>query len=154
MLLARAFFFERVDVRVDLRRIFFTGVFGRDIHGVFGLHVHQQQWFFECRTDLLGVEDMEQHQIVAVESQRRHGVDDDFRLFVEIGDHHHDAAPPVELLEMNERLREIGAGAEFGFFYRVRDAHELALARGGLDVVAHVVVEDDYAGGIALLIGQ
>ena len=29
--------------------------------------------------------------------------------------------------------------------------HELALARGGRHVVAHVVVEDDQAGGVALL---
>ena len=33
-------------------------------------------------------------------------------------------------------------------------AHELALARGRLNIVAHVVIEDDHAGRVALLVGQ
>ena len=39
-------------------------------------------------------------------------------------------------------------------FDGVGHAHELALAGGGLDVVAHIVVEDDHAGGVALLVGE
>jgi hypothetical protein len=36
----------------------------------------------------------------------------------------------------------------------VRDTHELALPRGGLDVVANLVIEDDHAGRVALLVGE
>ena len=39
-------------------------------------------------------------------------------------------------------------------FNGVRHAHELALPRGGLNVVAHLVIENDHAGGVALQIGQ
>ena len=97
---------------------------------------------------------MKQDQIVAAIAQRLHGFDDDFGLLVEIRDHHHDAAPPQELLKMDERLGEIGMRAGLRLLDGVRHAHELALARGGLDVVAHFVVEDDHAGGVALLIGE
>ncbi len=59
-----------------------------------------------------------------------------------------------EMLKMDEGFGEIGARAELGFFYGVRHAHELALPRGGLDVVRHVVVENDDAGRVALLVGE
>ena len=55
---------------------------------------------------------------------------------------------------MNEGFGEIGARAELGFFYGVRHAHELALPGGRLDVVRHVVGENDDARRVALLVGE
>ena len=77
-----------------------------------------------------------------------------FGLLVEIRDHDHDAAAPQELLKMDERLGEIGARAGLRLLDGVQHAHELALPRGGRDVIAHIVVEDDQAGGVALQVRQ
>ena len=51
-----------------------------------------------------------------------------------------------------QRLGEIGARARLGLFEAAQQAVQLALARGGADVVAHLVVEDDQAGGVALVL--
>ena len=59
-----------------------------------------------------------------------------------------------ELLKVEEGFGEVGARAAFGMFDGVEEAHQLALAGGGRDVVFNLVVEDDEAGGVALLRGE
>ena len=46
----------------------------------------------EFGLDFLRIEDVKQHDFVAVEAQRLDGADDRLRRFVEIGDDHHEAA--------------------------------------------------------------
>ena len=103
---------ERGDVRVDLGAVFFLGVFGRNFDGVFGFHVDQQHGSFSFGRISCGSRTWNRIRSLPRIAQRLDGVDHDFGLFVEIGDHHHDAAPPQELLKMDERLGEIGARAE------------------------------------------
>ncbi len=55
---------------------------------------------------------------------------------------------------MREGLGEIGSGAGLGLLDGVQQAEQLALAGRRRDVVHHVFVEDDQAGGIALLVRQ
>ena len=59
--------------------------------------------------DLLGIEDVKQDHFVAAIAQRLDGFDDVLRLLIEIREHDHDAAAVQEILEMDERLDEIGA---------------------------------------------
>ena len=75
-------------------------------------------------------------------------------VLVEIRKHHHQPAPPQEILEVGERLGEIGMRAGLGLFDGVQQAEELALPRGRRHVVLDVLVEDDQPGGIALFTGQ
>ncbi len=53
-----------------------------------------------------------------------------------------------------QRLAEVGAGARLGELEAAQEAVELALARRRADVVAHFVVEDDQAGGVALILDR
>src|SRR5262249_16474158 len=97
---------------------------------------------------------MKQDQIVTAKAQWCDGVDHRFRLLVEIRQHHDNSAPPQELLEMNERLREIRMSPELCFLYRMSNAHELALASRGRHIVSHLVVEHNHARRVALLVRE
>ncbi len=55
---------------------------------------------------------------------------------------------------MNEGSSEISACAERSFLHCVGDAHELPLSGRGVDIIPHVVVENNHASGVALLVGQ
>ena len=103
--------------------------------------------------DLLGIEDVETAPLRCRGSAAARCVRTicSGRL-VEIGNEHDDAAAPQKLLEMVERLGEIGARARLGLFEAAQQPDELALPRGGPDVVAHLIVEDDQAGGVALVL--
>ncbi len=70
----------------------------------------------------------------------------------EIGHDQHDAAALQELLEVAHGLGEIGAGARFGLFQTGHQTMQLALTRGGADIVADLVVEGNQPGGIALAV--
>ena len=97
---------------------------------------------------------MKQDHLVAAIAQRLDGADDLVRIGVEIGNHHHDAAPVQEILEVDKWLGEIRARARLGLFDGVQQAEELALAGGRRDVVGHVLVEDDQARRVALHVGH
>jgi hypothetical protein len=59
-----------------------------------------------------------------------------------------------ELLEVHKGLGEIGVRADFRFLDSVQEAEKLSLACGRGDVVFDVFVEDNEAGGVALLRGH
>ena len=67
-----------------------------------------------------------------------------------VGDDEDDAAALEELLEVACGLRKIGAGAGFGLLQAGEESMGLALAGGGADVVANLMVEGDEVGGVAL----
>src|ERR1700722_17640098 len=94
---------------------------------------------------------MEEDDFVAVVPKWLDDAGDGGRVAIEIGKDDYDAAPVEILLEVAEGLGEIGAGATFSEVNGVEEAHQLALAGGGGDVVFHFVVEDDKSGGVALL---
>ncbi len=95
---------------------------------------------------------MEQDHFVAVEAQRLDGADNAFGRLPEVGDDQHHAAALQELLEVAHGLGEIGAGACFGLFQTGQQTMQLALAGGGADIVADLVVEGNQPGGIALAV--
>ena len=104
--------------------------------------------------DFLGIEHVKQHDFVAVEAQRLDGPHDVFRRIVKIGNEHDDAAAPQELLKMFERLGEIGARVRLGLFQAAEQPMQLSLPRGGPDVGANFIVEDDQARGVALILNR
>ena len=101
-----------------------------------------------------GIEHVEQNDFVAVEAQRLDGADDVFGRIVEIGNEHDHAAAAQELLKMMERFGEIGARARLGMLEARQQAMKLSLARRGPDVGADFVVENDQAGGVALVVDR
>ncbi len=107
---------------------------------------------FKLGTHILGVEDVEQDHLVAVEAQRLDGADDALGRLPEVGDDQHHAAALQELLEVAHGLGEIGAGARFGLFQTGQQTMQLALPRRGADIVADLVVEGNQPGGIALAV--
>ena len=75
-----------------------------------------------------------------------------FGILVKIGDHDGDAAAVEKFLKMMQRLGEIGARVGLGAFEGGEEATKLARPRGGPDDVAHLFIEDDEPGGIALVV--
>ena len=121
------------QVRLHLSAILLLGVIGRDLEMLVGLHVHQDGRPVQRRTHILGVEDVEQHHLVAAVTQRLDGADNALGRFPEIGDDQHDAAALEELLEVAHGLGEIGAGARLGLFQAGQQTMQLALPRGRPD---------------------
>ena len=112
--------------------------------------IEEQHGVAELRLDLLRIEHMKQDHFIAAIAQRLDGLDDDVRVLVEIRHHHHDAAPVQEILEVDERLGEIGVRPDLGLLDGVQQAEKLPLPRGRRDVILHVLIEDDQPGGVAL----
>ena len=134
--------------------ILLLGVIGGDLELLLGLEVDQDGRTVQLGTHVLRIEDVEQDHFVAVVAQRLDGADNAFGRLPEIGNDQHDAAALQELLEVAHGLGEIGAGAGFGLLQAGQQAMQLALAGGGADIVADLVVEGDQAGGIALVRGS
>ena len=78
--------------------------------------IDQRGGLAEFGPHFLRIEDVKQNHFVAVEAQRFDGADDVLGRFVKIGNEHDDPAAAQELLEMVERLGEIGAGVRLGMF--------------------------------------
>src|SRR5437870_4646534 len=97
---------------------------------------------------------MEQNDLVAVKAQWLDGPNDMFGRFVEVGNDHDEAAPPEEFLKMAHRLAEVRTRARLCELEASEQPRELSLTRRRPDVVAHLVVEDNQAGGIALAVDR
>src|SRR5579859_7414918 len=83
---------QPVDVAIDLGSIRRLGVFGNDFDLLLGLEVDKDGGTFQYRTDLLGVEDVEEHDLVSAKAKRFNGAHNGLRVFVKIGDDNGDAA--------------------------------------------------------------
>ena len=128
-------------------------IFGNHFDLLIGFEIDEDRRALHDRPDLLRIENMKQNHFVAVKAQRRDGVDNGFRILVEIGDHDRDAAPMEEILKMLERLGKIGARARLGLFEAGKQARELSGPRGRANVFADLVVENDQPGRVALIAG-
>src|SRR5207248_11765010 len=102
--------------------------------------------------NFLGIEDVKEDNLVAVEAQRLDGANDAFWRLVEIGNDHHQAAPAEKLLKVAHRLAEVGARARLGELESAQEPGELPLARRRPDVVAHLVVEAVETRSVALIV--
>ncbi len=60
----------------------------------------------KLRLNLLGIEHVEEHDFIAVETQRLDGAHDRLGRFEEIGNDQHEAAAPEKFLEVMQRLGE------------------------------------------------
>ncbi len=129
-------------------------VFGSDFEAFLRFKIDENGGLVQVELKFLRVEHMEKHHFVSVEPQRFDGAHDFFGRFVEIGNHHHQAAAAQEFLKMEERLGEIGARARFGELQASQKPLQLPLARGRADVIADFVVENDQAGGVALILDR
>ena len=92
------------------------------------------------------------HHLIAVVAQRLNGAHDARRVLIEIGEHDHNAAPMQKILEVQQRLVKVCAGMRLRLLQPGQQPVQLALPRGGPDVVAHLIVKDDEAGRIPLIV--
>ena len=129
-------------------------VIGGHLHPFAGLEIDQQRRLAERRLHLLRIEHVEEHDLVAVKTQRLDGPHDVLGVAEEVGDDHDHAAAPQELPQVIDRLREVGAGARLGELEAAQEPRELSLPHRRPDVVAHVVVEHHEAGRIALAVNR
>ncbi len=119
--------------------------------------VLQQHRIAELRREFIRIENVEQHHFVAAIAQRLDHLDDLLRLFVKIRHHDHDAAPLQKLLKMMNGLEKSVREPPSAFSMACRMRISWPCRVDGRDVVGHVLIEDDQAGGVALLrrqIGQ
>jgi hypothetical protein len=117
--------------------VFVARVIGRNFHGGSSSMSSSSTGSRNFGAISFGSSTWKQHHFIAAEAQRLDGLDDLFRLFVEIRDHEHDAARLQEFLEVDERAwRNRCACRLRPFRWRAACACELALARGGRHVIA------------------
>src|SRR6185312_5501391 len=105
----------------------------------------------QLRLDLPGIQDVEQDDLVAVKTQWLDRPNDLVGLRVEVREDHHDSTPLQKRLQMLHRSIEAGARPRLGTLESGEQALQLSLACRGTNVVAHLIVEYQQSGGIALL---
>ncbi len=96
---------------------------------------------------------MEEDDFISMVAQRLDHADDLNRGVEKIRDDHDHAALAQKILKMDQGLRVIGFGASLGILKAAQQAKQLPLAGRGADVSAHLIVEDNQAGRIALRLG-
>ena len=95
---------------------------------------------------------MEQDYLVAVVAQRLNRPHDGCGVLIEIGEHDHNATPMEKVLEVKQRLGKVGAGMRLGLLQPSQQAIQLPLSRGGPDIVAYLIVKDNEAGRVPLVV--
>src|SRR3981189_1224137 len=139
------------NMRLHLRAIGCLRILGNDFDLLIGFKINQQRRPLQYRTDLLRIENMKQHHIVAMEAQRLDGAHNLLRLLIEIRDHDRNAASMQQLLEMLQRLTEVRPRSRLRLFQSRKKSRKLALPCRWPYVLPHLIIEDDHPRRIALV---
>src|SRR5580698_2076220 len=136
---------------LHLRAIGCLCILGNNLNLVIGFEVDEDRRRFQFRLYLLRVENMKQHDIVAMEAKRLDNAHDRLRLFIEIRDHNDDAAPVQQCLEMTQRFTVVGSCARLCLFKSREEARELALPRRWSYIFPDLVVENNQSCSVSLI---
>ena len=139
-------------MRIDLGAISSLCIFGNDFYLLIGLEIHKDGRATEYGTNLLGIEDVKEYHLITAIAERLDSAHDAPGVLVKVGDHDSDAATVKKFLEMMQGLRKIGTGVGLGTFEGSEEATKLAGPRRGPEDIAHLFIEDDKSGGIALVV--
>ena len=93
---------------IDFRAISSSRVFGDYFNSPVSFEVDKERRSAQLRANLLRIENMKQHHLVATKPQWCDGANDLFGLFVKIRDQDDDSAPVQKILEVLQRFGEIG----------------------------------------------
>ena len=83
----------------------------RNLYGFTRFEILEQNIGFEIRIELLGIEHLEQHDVLALPGERAHAVEDLVDIAVEVGNHSNEAAPRNLFAKLVERLIKFRAGS-------------------------------------------
>jgi hypothetical protein len=141
---------QRRYVRVELLPILAGQVLRRDVERLVGLDIFQQHGLTPVRLQLARIEQLEQHDVVAVIGERLDGLAQLQRVAIEIGDHRDQAATLQMLAEAAEAFFQVRAATGGHGIDRMDHALQTARAAGGRAVLTDLLIEHDQADGVVL----
>src|SRR5262249_33099874 len=123
-----------------------------DFHSAVRFEIDEDDWSLHDRPNLLGIKNLKKDDFVTPETERRDVGNYRFRLFVEVGNDDGDTSPVQGIPKVLERPGKICLRAGGGLFQTGEKPCQLSRPRRRANILAHLLVEDDEPGRVALLV--